>query len=146
MKLYGILLRYKFKNNNGYWGGCADGNGRFVGKYHTSTASCLFVMKQELTFVYVYQGVVPDILSRKFYGYPIIIPASICLPSVIILALMRPCVRVYILRKRTLDDCKSLAPGFPLTKPKYNCVECGAFRCKQSLHLRRIQPFQSLPV
>jgi hypothetical protein len=39
-------------------------------------------MKQVLTFVNVYQSVVPDIPNRKFYGYSIIIAASICLPSI----------------------------------------------------------------
>jgi hypothetical protein len=82
MGLYGILLRYKVKNNDGYWDRYSERNARFVGKYHTSTATCLFVMKQVLTFVNVCHSVVPDIPNRKFYGYSVIIAASICLPSV----------------------------------------------------------------
>jgi hypothetical protein len=42
-----------------------------------STVTPLLVVKQVLTFVNVYQSVVPDILNRKFYGYSKIIAASV---------------------------------------------------------------------
>jgi hypothetical protein len=103
-------------------------------------SKCLFVMKQVLTFIDVYQGVLPDIPNRKFHGHPIVIAASICLPIVIILTLMRIYVRLHILHKWTLDDCKSLAPELPFslfTKPRYIHIECGAFRCELLLQLRR---------
>ena len=58
-----------------------EGNVRYAGKHYASTATPLLVVKQVLTFVNVYQSVVPDIINRKFYGYSKIIAASVCLLS-----------------------------------------------------------------
>lgn len=64
----------------------------------------MYALLENITLVEPPPGVQSDVLNRKFHGSPILIATSICLPIVIILALMRLYVRLYVLRKWALDD------------------------------------------
>jgi hypothetical protein len=88
-----------------------------------------------------HQGVVSDIENRKFHGYPILVAASICLPIVITLTLLRLYVRLVVLRKWALDDCKfslSILNFSMLTPLRYICIECGTFQSDLPPKLRVI--------
>lgn len=78
------------KNSDGYWGGYAHGNVCFVGKYHTSTVTCSFVMKQELTFFMITRALCPTFQAANLMGIRSLLSTHIILPISFELACFLP--------------------------------------------------------
>ncbi|KAF2192940.1 hypothetical protein K469DRAFT_735054 [Zopfia rhizophila CBS 207.26] len=73
-------------------------------------------------------GVIPNFASPPFMGMPVLVTAGICLPLVLLFAAIRIYAKVWILKKRKLDDyvyCLSCPAGIAMIAFEISIVLAG---------------------